>query len=219
MNEKIYTKTTKIALVVGATGVVGREIVAKLLADESYEKVIVWVRRELNFTHEKLEVRLVNFDEISAIPHEKVDEVFCALGTTMKQAGSKEAFLKVDVEYVKESAKWAKNAGAGRFLLVSAQGADKNSWFFYNRTKAQAQDAVIEQNFAVTQIFAPPIIKGERKDERTGEKFSIWLFELFPKSWFSAYPMTGKEIAQKIVEATKLDVQGVKFYTLRASEI
>ena len=90
----------KTALVVGATGAVGREIVRGLCEDENYDKIIVWARRELNFSHEKLETQIIDFDEIKDMPPREIDEIFCALGTTMKQAGSREAFLRVDVDYV-----------------------------------------------------------------------------------------------------------------------
>lgn len=217
--EKETNNGLKTALVVGATGVVGREITAKILEDKSYKKVIVWVRKELNFTHEKLKVRVINFDEIQSIACEKVDEIFCALGTTIKQAKSRQNFLKVDVEYVKQVAKWGKNAGARRFLLLSARGASENSLFFYNRAKAKAQNAVIEQGFEATQIFALPLIKGERADKRVGETFGIRLLELFSKSWFDMYPMSGKEIAECILRAAKNDVNGVKIYKITAKDV
>ena len=87
----------KTALVVGATGVVGREIVRGLCEDENYDKIIVWVRRELNFSHEKLETQIIDFDEIKDMPPRERDEIFCALGTTMKQAGSRGLFTRSQV--------------------------------------------------------------------------------------------------------------------------
>ncbi|MBP3223878.1 MAG: NAD(P)H-binding protein [Campylobacter sp.] len=209
----------KKALIVGATGVVGREILNELLSDESYDKITIWVRRDPEISHPKLTTKVINFDEISQISPEFFDEIFCALGTTMKIAGSKEAFLKVDVEYVKNTAIWGKMGGAKRFLLVSAPNADENSMFFYFRAKAMAEKAVIAQNYETTQIFAPPLIKGERKDKRIMEKFMIGFYELFPKSWFDNYPMSGKEIAKQIVKAAKMGEKGVKFYRLRAVDL
>ena len=89
----------KTALVVGATGAVGRETLRGLCESENYDKIIVWARRELNFSHEKLETQIINFDEIKDIRPREVDEIFCALGTTMKQAGSRGQFYRVDVSY------------------------------------------------------------------------------------------------------------------------
>lgn len=212
-------KMNKKALIVGATGVVGREILNELLRDESYDEITIWVRRDPGISHPKLQTKIINFDEISQIEPKYFDEIFCALGTTMKQAGSKEAFLKVDVEYVEQTAIWGKKNGAKRFLLVSAPNAGENSMFFYFRAKAMAQNAVIAQNYETTQIFAPPLIKGERKDKRTMEKIMINFYELFPKSWFDNYPMSGKEIAKQIVKATKMSEKGVKFYRLRAKDL
>ena len=89
----------KTALVVGATGAVGCEILRGLCEDENYDKIIVWARRELNFSHEKLETQIVNFSDVKNMPPREIDEIFCALGTTMKQAGSRGQFYKVDVNY------------------------------------------------------------------------------------------------------------------------
>lgn len=101
----------KTALVVGATGAVGREIVRGPCESQNYDKVVVWTRRELKFSHEKLEVQIVNFDKIKEIEPRGVDEIFCALGTTMKQAGSRRQFYKVDVSYPVNTAKWGIAAG------------------------------------------------------------------------------------------------------------
>ena len=90
----------KSALVLGATGVVGRELVRELCESPGYDEVEVWARREIGFCHPKLHARIIDFEGISDIAPHKFDEIFCALGTTMKQAGSREAFLRVDVDYV-----------------------------------------------------------------------------------------------------------------------
>lgn len=83
----------KTALVAGATGAVGREIVRGLCENENYDKIIVWARRELKFNHEKLETQIINFSDVKNLPPREIDEIFCALGTTMKQAGSRRAVL------------------------------------------------------------------------------------------------------------------------------
>ena len=212
-------KMNKKALIVGATGVVGREILNELLRDESYDEITIWVRKDPGISHSKLQSKIIKFDEILQIPSENFDEIFCALGTTMKQAGSKEAFWKVDVEYVQNLAIWGKKSRAKRFLLVSAPNADEKSMFFYFRAKGAAQNAVIAQNYETTQIFVPPLIKGERKDNRTMEKLMIGFYELFPKSWFDNYPMSGEQIAEQIIKATKMSEKGVKFYRLRAKDL
>ena len=104
----------------GATGVVGRELVRELCESPGYDEVEAWVRREIGFCRPKLRARIIDFEGISDIAPHKFDEIFCALGTTMKQAGSREAFLRVDVDYVYAAAKWGKAAGVRRFVLVSS---------------------------------------------------------------------------------------------------
>ena len=127
--------------------------------------------------------------------------------------------MKVDVEYVKELAVWGKRLNSKRFLLVSAPNASENSMFFYFRAKAMAENAVIAQKYETTQIFAPPLIKGKRKDNRVMEKVMIGFYELFPKSWFDNYPMSGNEIAKEIVKAARYDTKGVKFYRLKVADL
>ncbi|WP_298788050.1 NAD(P)H-binding protein, partial [uncultured Campylobacter sp.] len=117
----------KSALVLGATGVVGRELVRELCDSPDYDEVEAWVRREIGFCHPKLRAQVIDFEGISDIAPHKFYEIFCALGTTMKQASSREAFLRVDVDYVYAAAKWGKAAGVRRFVLVSSLGASEGS--------------------------------------------------------------------------------------------
>ena len=127
----------KTALVVGATGAVGREIVRGLCENENYDKIIVWARRELKFSHKKLETQIVNFSDVKNMPPCEIDEIFCALGTTMKQAGSRGQFYKVDVSYPVNIAKWGIASGASRFALISSQGVDERSRFFICAQRAR----------------------------------------------------------------------------------
>ena len=106
----------KTALVVGATGAVGRELVRQMCEMRpDYGRVIAWVRKPLNYRHAKLFVEEIDFDHMDALPPEQVHDIYCALGTTLKQAGSEEAFLQVDVEYPKALAQWGRKAGARCF--------------------------------------------------------------------------------------------------------
>lgn len=156
----------KSALVLGATGVVGRELVRELCESPGYDEVEAWVRREIGFCHPKLRARIIDFESISDIAPHKFDEIFCALGTTMKQAGSREAFLRVDVDYVYAAAKWGKAAGVRRFVLVSAPGASEGSPSFYLRAKGRIERRVSEFDFENLQIAHLPLILGERPDAR-----------------------------------------------------
>ena len=187
----------KTALVVGATGAVGREIVRGLCENENYDKIIVWARRELNFSHEKLETQIVNFSDVKNMPPREIDEIFCALGTTMKQAGSREAFLRVDVDYVYAAAKWGKAAGVRRFVLVSAPGASEGSLSFYLRAKGRIERRVSELGFDSLQIVRPPIILGERSDARPLERLAAAVFKLLPACVLGKFrPLSGAHIAR-----------------------
>ena len=203
----------KTALVAGATGAVGREIVHGLCEDENYDKIIVWARRELNFSHEKLEAQIINFDEIKDMPPCEVDEIFCALGTTMKQAGSRGQFYKVDVSYPVNIAKWGIASGARRFALISSQGANERSRFFYLRAKGKAEKKIAALGFKSLQIARLPAIKSEREQVRMGELFTIWLFGLLPKFILTNYrPMSAKDIAAAVIAAAQTDAKGVQIY-------
>ena len=203
----------KTALVVGATGAVGREIVRGLCENENYDKIIVWARRELNFSHEKLETQSINFDEIKDMPPREIDEIFCALGTTMKQAGSRGQFYKVDVSYPVNIAKWGIASGARRFALISAYGADERSRFFYLRAKGKAEKKIAALGFKSLQIARLPAIKSEREQVRMGELFTIWLFGLLPKFILTNYrPMSAKDIAAAVIAAAQTDAKGVQIY-------
>ena len=203
----------KTALVVGATGAVGREIVRGLCEDENYDKIIVWARRELNFSHEKLETQIINFDEIKDIRPREVDEIFCALGTTMKQAGSRGQFYKVDVSYPVNIAKWGIASGVRRFALISSQGADERSRFFYLRAKGKAEKKIVALKYESVQIARLPAIKSERERVRMGELFTIWLFGLLPKFILTNYrPMSAQDIAASVIAAAQTDAKGVQIY-------
>lgn len=163
----------KTALVLGATGLIGKELVNIISEKEEYEKIHLLVRRPIDLPSEICEVHLVNFDELPKY-HElfKVNDVFCCLGTTIKKARSKEAFRKVDYEYPVEAAKLAKENGAETFLIVTAMGADSKSVFFYNRVKGQVEETLNKLNLPSLHIFRPSLLLGEREEFRFGEKLA-----------------------------------------------
>ena len=203
----------KTALVVGATGAVGREIVRGLCESPNYDKIIVWARRELKFSHEKLETQIVNFSDVKNMPPREIDEIFCALGTTMKQAGSRGQFYKVDVSYPVNIAKWGIASGARRFVLISSQGANERSRFFYLRAKGKAEKKIAALGFKSLQIARLPAIKSEREQVRMGELFTIWLFGLLPKFILTNYrPMSAKDIAAAAIASAQTEAKGVQIY-------
>ena len=170
----MVTPNRRAALLVGATGLVGGHCLELLLQDDAWEQVAVLGQRELGTTHRKLVQRVVDFDrlaELGEVP--RVDDVFCCLGTTIKHAGSEEAFRRVDFAYVHELARLASRQRAGQFLLVSAVGADRQSRVFYNRVKGEVEDAVRELPFDGVHIFRPSLLLGERRESRPGERLAI----------------------------------------------
>jgi uncharacterized protein YbjT (DUF2867 family) len=172
------------ALIAGATGLVGSHLLQLLIKDPDYEKIWVLTRRPLKIQDEKIGEILSDFNDLTATLQEvKTDHVFCCLGTTMKKAGSKEAFRKVDFEFPLEIARILRSKGASKFLLVSAIGASRNSMFFYNRVKGKVEEAVRQVNYPALFIFRPSLLLGDRGEERVGEdvakkiyQYIDWLF-------------------------------------------
>ncbi len=159
-------------MVAGATGLVGGLLLTRLLASPAYERVVVVTRRSLGLTHPKLTEMVVEFKALDALfanPAIRVDDAFCALGTTIRKAGSQSAFRRVDFDYVVNFARAAKAAGATRFLLVSAVGSSAQSSIFYSRIKGEAEDAVNGLGFEATHIFQPGLIMGPRAERRPAE--------------------------------------------------
>lgn len=171
---------SKTALIAGATGLIGDKLLELLLKDESYSKVLVVTRKPLKKEHEKLEVLITDFAKLGEVSDKlKADHVFCCLGTTMKKAGSKEKFRKVDYEYPLELARLCKENGANKYLLISAMGAGKKSSVFYNQVKGEIEEAVVNIDFDTYHIFRPSLLLGPRKEDRVGEDAAKTIFRIF----------------------------------------
>jgi uncharacterized protein YbjT (DUF2867 family) len=179
------------ALVAGATGLVGREILQGLLADEGVTAVHVLARRPLESTHAKLTTHIVDFAALGALP--PVDEAYLALGTTIKVAGSQSAFRAVDFDANLAVACAAQVAGASRLGLVSAMGAHAHSSIFYNRVKGELEEALGGLGFAGLVIARPSMLAGDRaalgQPVRSGEELAVkvsrWLRPLIPADFRS----------------------------------
>jgi uncharacterized protein YbjT (DUF2867 family) len=163
----------KTAILAGTTGLIGAQVLELLLLDGNYDRVVALSRRPLTTSHPKLINLVLNFDELQRYSDQlKGDDVFCCLGTTMKQAGSKEAFQKIDFQYPVSLARIAKEQGAKQFLLVTAMGANANSVIFYNRVKGEVQSEISKMAFKAFHIFQPSMLMGARTRERRGEKIA-----------------------------------------------
>ena len=163
------------ALIAGATGLVGGHCLELLLAEPGYAQVIALVRRALSVSHPKLEQRITDFERLGAAgaPFPAPDDVFCCLGTTMKQAGSKAAFRLVDFTYVVSLANRALGQGATQFLLVSALGANPKSPIFYYQVKGEAEEAIGGLPFRGRYLFRPSLLTGDRPEHRPAERFGL----------------------------------------------
>ena len=163
------------ALVAGATGLVGGHCLTRLLDEPAYDQVIAIGRRALPRQHAKLVQRVIDFDRLGALGAEfpTADDVFCCLGTTMKRAGSREAFRQVDFVYVVGLASQALQHGAKQFLLVSALGASPKSPLFYNQVKGEAEEAVTALPFEGRYMVRPSLLTGDRPEHRPAERFGL----------------------------------------------
>lgn len=159
------------ALVLGATGLVGRHCVDLLLSDPRYELVRALGRRRLPLKDPRLEQHVVELSEMDSVaPLFAVDDVFCCLGTTIRNAGSQQAFRRVDVEYPVAAARLAADAGADQFLVVSALGADPESRIFYNRMKGEMESQVRRFPLKAIWVVRPALLLGDREETRLGEQ-------------------------------------------------
>lgn len=194
----------RVALVAGATGLVGRAVLARLLADKQYSAVHSVGRRAPSRQNPKLQVHLT--DSFSDFPVPPVDDVFIALGTTIKLAGSQQAFRALDLEAVVALARAARNAGATRLGVISAMGADRQSRVFYNRVKGEMEAAVCALGFHTVVIARPSLLTGDRallqQPRRTGEQWALhafkWLLPLIPANY---RPVDAGQVAGGLVDA------------------
>ena len=159
------------ALIVGASGLIGNELLKAILGHPIYTSVVILVRKKLLIEHSKLTQLIFNFDnpdlnnDLLA-----VDVVFCTLGTTMKNAGSKEAFIKVDYEYPLLIAKLCVLKNIPQFHIVTAMGANLNSSIFYNQVKGRIENDIQQLGIKYTIIYRPSMLLGQRNEVRNGEK-------------------------------------------------
>ena len=171
---------SKTALIAGATGLIGSKLLQLLLEDSTYGKIVVLSRKPLDRQDEKLKSVITDFkklDEVSDIL--TADHIFCCLGTTMKKAGSKDKFRKVDYDYPLKLAEITKKGGAQKYLLVSAMGASKKSSVFYNQVKGEVEEAIEKVNFNAFHIFRPSLLLGPRNEARAGEDAAKTFFKIF----------------------------------------
>lgn len=200
------------ALVVGATGAVGKDLVKLLLEDDAFGSVTLFVRRPVNFQSPKIIVHIVDFDR----PEEwgslvKGDVLFSCLGTTIKAAGGQDAQWKVDYTYQFEVAKAARENGVQTYVLVSAVNASPGSKFFYNRMKGELEEAVIKLGFPGCFILQPPSLIRKGSD-RFGERAGVAALKVFNALGLmrSYKPMPTEAVAAAMVRLAKSGRSGTE---------
>jgi uncharacterized protein YbjT (DUF2867 family) len=203
----------KKALVVGATGLVGSHIVDELLKDDAFEEVHILVRKNPDISSPKLIVHNIDFEQLSDLKDVfSCDVFFCALGTTIKKAGSQKNFKKVDYTYVVKSAKLAKTMGALHGHVVTALGSNADSKIFYNRVKGEVQNQLKELDYLSMTIYQPSLLLGDRAEFRIGEALGAFFYKVL--SFLFLGPLKkykgikGKDVARGMIQHAKREQSG-----------
>jgi uncharacterized protein YbjT (DUF2867 family) len=200
----------KHAVLAGASGLVGDRCLARLLDHPAYDCVTVFSRRPLALSHAKLHIELVDFEGIQSLG-ERCDDIFCCLGTTIRKAGSQEAFRRVDHDYPLALARLGKAAGAQQFLLVSALGADAQSSVFYSRVKGETERDIVAIGLPKVIFMRPSILLGERREHRPGERAAIFVGKLIAPLLLGPLrkyrPILADDVAAAMLYAANHDVR------------
>lgn len=207
------------ALLIGATGATGKDLLELLLQDDSFHQVDIFVRRDLDIQHKKLKVHVIDFDKPEQWKYlAKGDVLFSCLGTTLKTAGSKEEQWKVDYEYQFQFAKFARENNVNNYVLVSSGYSSPNSPFFYTRMKGQLEEDIKALRFPKLTIFNPPLLIRKNTD-RTMETVSFKVIQFFNKIGIfrTQKPLATDILAQAMINSAKTKESGV--FTLQGKSI
>lgn len=198
-------------LITGATGLVGGHLLRMLLNEPRVHAITAPTRRPLADTVGVFNPHDPQLTDALALVTDPVDIVFCCLGTTRREAGSKEAFIHADYALVVDTALTGRRLGAQHMLVVSSMGANAHSPFFYNRVKGEMEEALIAQKWPRLTIVRPSMLLGDREQQRANEKFFAPLFKLLPGNWKS---IEARDVARAmLVEALAPGHEGVSILT------
>ncbi len=202
----------KTVIVLGATGLTGSILLEKLINDDRYESIKLFSRKKIEGLPKKVQQFIGNILELENFKEDfKANEVFCCIGTTAKKTPNKELYKSIDYGIPVSAAKLSKENGINTFLVVSALGANAESSIFYNKTKGEMEQAVLQQKIANTYILQPSIIGGNRKEQRLGEKIGLTVFKIIQPLFI------GKLKKYKIIEATDIANAMVKLANSKTS--
>ena len=208
-------------LLVGATGLVGRECLRLLLSDQAIARIEVVARRALSpdVRSPKLSTHIIDFDHLNEYDELfTVDAIICALGTTIRQAGSRTRFRTIDLEYPLAFARLGRRRGCRHFLVVSSLGANPRSRIFYNRVKGELERGLRELDYPCLTIVRPSLLLGPRAEQRLGEevakRVSKWLGPLVPRPF---KPVEAHAVAIALVRAARNPCSGVRI--IESSEL
>jgi uncharacterized protein YbjT (DUF2867 family) len=206
-----------IAVIAGATGLTGSKILRFLLEDPAFTRVIVITRRSLGFQHPKVEERVIgDFSKLSDSLSIPAGATFlCALGTTLKNAGSRAAFRAVDFDAVVQFGQLAKKSEALAFLVISATGANPDSAIFYNQVKGETEQALCKLEIKSTVIFRPGLLIGERQESRPAERIGILISRALPGGWVRRFATEVESLAHRMVAEAKSPNGGIKVIEAR----
>jgi len=200
--------TSRSVLLLGATGLVGGECLRLLQKNDNFERIVVLTRGPLDYAllGPKVEHHIIDFEHLTAAARFfQVDQIFCALGTTMKAAGSKKKFRQVDLIYPVTAAHLGLEKKASHFLVVSALGADPKSPIFYNRIKGEMEKTLKALPFRSLTIARPSILIGKREKPRTGERLAATFSFLTPSK---IRPIPAADVAVSLVHEALADQPG-----------
>jgi uncharacterized protein YbjT (DUF2867 family) len=199
----------KSVTILGATGLVGAECVRQFAQSREFDRVVAVTRRPLpsDVAQARVETHVVDFDRLDdAAEYFRVSHIMCALGTTIRKAGSQERFRRVDHDYPLAAAQIGLREGARHFLLVSALGANAGSRIFYNRVKGEIENAIRALAYRSVTIVRPSLLLGERSEARLGESIAKRFAWIFPRRY---KPVHAGDVARALLSAAIEDRPGV----------
>lgn len=212
-------------MIAGATGLVGSSLLEQLLADDGYDAVVALSRKDLPLSHVKLKTVIVDFDHLKELAGTvSGHHYFCCLGTTIKKAGSREAFFKVDFTYCHSLARLAKqDTSSEQFHIVTAQGANAGSVIYYNKVKGQLEDSLKSMELPSLHIYQPTLLLGKRSEPRLMEDVAKFFskalsFLVIGGSGRKFFGIEASQVAKGMLSTAKTNMTGNHTYPSRVIE-